>query len=122
MEFVSTKCGNASAIYQGYRYSCKSYKTGVKCWSCIKRDTCKSRLVTKLDGEFVSWTGELEHPPDVAKREVETCHDHMRAHAREEVTPMPQIYTEVTSELTRYGLELVTNVPSLFLCNSQKWP
>ena len=86
VEFVPTKFGKPSAMYKGYRYRCRrTGPNGNKYWVCIRKDTsCKSTLVTNEASHIVKWSGEHDHPPDVAQCEVLKTVAVMKKRVREE--------------------------------------
>ena len=60
----------------------------------------------------MKWSDEHDHPPDVAKREVNKVISTMRKRARDEpLTPVQQINNTEAATLTYRGLDFVTNIP-----------
>ncbi|KAI8421127.1 hypothetical protein MSG28_008219 [Choristoneura fumiferana] len=62
LEFLPTKFGKLSAIYQGHTFRQTQSKTR---WYCSKksRGGCKATLLTTEDREFVKLENEHYHPP-----------------------------------------------------------
>ena len=114
VEYATTKYGKPSALYRGYRFRCRRMgANGNKYWVCTRHDVkCKSTLTTDTTGEFVKWSGEHDHPPDIAKCEVTKAIASMRKRARDEPhIPVQQIYNAEAAKLTSNGLDFVTNIP-----------
>ena len=92
MEFVTTTRGARSLLHQGYRYTLNQRTThGQIYWRCADR-SCPGRTVTDVHDQLVSCNENHSHLPKVTETVVELVKDKMKKRAREETTPIPQIF------------------------------
>ncbi len=76
-------------------------------------------MITNGAGDFVKWSGQHDHPPDVAQCGVTKAISTMRKRAREEhLMPVQQIYNTEAGTLTSRGHDFVINIP-LPLCDTR---
>ncbi|KAK2192013.1 hypothetical protein NP493_41g06080 [Ridgeia piscesae] len=71
-------------------------------------------LTTDVTGEFVKWSGEHDHPPDIAKCEVTKDIASMRKRAQDEPhIPVQQIYNAEYAQKESVVREHVRSVAAL---------
>lgn len=113
LSIIESKKGKSVLLYQGYKfYQRKVYKNSNILWICAK-ENCAGNVTTDASVITVLKTTK-EHicAPDVAKSEVEVCIFKAKKRAREEYTPVTQIFREELMSATNKGLDFVTQIPA----------
>ena len=70
-------------------------------WRCVDR-ICPGRAVTDVQDQLVSCNENHSHLPKVTETVVELIKDKMKKRAREETTPIPQIYHKALQDVAQY--------------------
>lgn len=112
MEFIESSRGVPVLLLGGYKYNIKKInKNTTTRWICVSR-TCGGSITTNSSKEVVN---KKIHScvVDEAKNEVDKVLHRCKKRAREEVTPIPQLFYQEMSNVRDAGLEFVTKVPNL---------
>ena len=113
LQVVTSKRGKQVILYSGYRFNLKSTnKNNTIRWICANR-TCPGAIITDNAPASVIQSKQHTCVPDVAKNEVELCIQKAKKRAREELTPVPQIYRQELVTARNMGLDFVTQIPEL---------
>lgn len=111
LQVITSQRGKPTVLYDGYKFNMKQKnKNSTVRWICVKRP-CPGAIVT--DSSHSNVIDQKNHScvPDVAKTEIDLCLQKARKRAREELTPIPQIYRQELMGAKDMGLDFVTQVP-----------
>ncbi|XP_041377271.1 uncharacterized protein LOC121389688 [Gigantopelta aegis] len=104
IEFVQSQKGSPQVILDGFLFAKNRTRGESVHWRCVTK-TCTGKCTTV--GEFVRNTSEHNHLPSDSN--VARFISILRKRAREETTPMQQIYND---EVAKQALETVPHLPS----------
>ena len=102
MEFLLTKKGGRSLIFEGHRYVVnRRGRDGRIFWRCGRSRTCRG-TVTTLEDDVISQRNKHNHPPDEAEQEAAKIVAKMRKAAETTVHPIPAIYQEELQQIATH--------------------
>lgn len=111
VQVVETQRGKPAILYSGYKYSLKCRNKNLTLrWICTKR-TCPGSIITN---EIYDILEEKTHlcVPSVATNEVQVSLFKAKKRAREESTPVSQIFRQEIMNVQDAGLDLVVEIPT----------
>ena len=99
MEFITNQKGGQSLLWNGSRFTLnRKMANGTIYWRCCKR-SCPARITT-FEDQLQQQTNGHNHPVNPTELRVEQIKSHLRKRARQEVTPVPAIYSEALVNLS----------------------
>lgn len=111
LQVVETKRGKPSLLHCGHRYTAKRKNKNSVLWTCANR-SCHGTITTCKDFKLLEIKTSHSCAPNEAKNEVDVCLYNAKKRARDELTPIPQIYRQELMSARDAGLDFVVEIPN----------